>query len=115
MLIRLSLFNRRAGLRLTISTAYLQPQGAGLWLSGRSRLRLPWMTPKKQEINFLGAEETPKNQQIQILGARKTPKKQEINFLGARKTPKKQEINFLGARKTPKKQEINFLGAQGDA
>ena len=82
----------------------IQPQGAGLRLSGRSgrsRLRLPWMTPKKQEINFLGAEET--------------PKKQEINFLGAAETPKKQEIQILGARKTPKKQEINFLGAQGDA
>ena len=68
----------------------IQPQGAGLQLSGRSgrsRLRLPWMTPKKQEINFLGAEET----------------------------PKKQEINFLGATATPKNQEFNFLGAQGDA
>ena len=39
-----------------------------------------------------------------------TPKIQEINFLGAEAAPKNQEINFLGARATPKNKGFSVLG-----
>ena len=41
------------------------------------------MTPKIQEIRFLGAQETPKNQELQFLGEQATPKNKGFSILGA--------------------------------
>ena len=43
-------------------------------------------------LDSIWSESTPKKQDIEIIGARKTPKDQESCIIGARKTPKDQEI-----------------------
>ena len=41
------------------------------------------MTPKIQDLQFLGAKATPKNQEIKILGGQATPNNKGFSILGA--------------------------------
>ena len=41
------------------------------------------MTPKIQDLRFLGAKATPKNQEIKILGGQATPNNKGFSILGA--------------------------------